>query len=184
MNGKLDINNSTNITNTVANTVKSTDSLIPLSINDKAICFDQSQHDPQMPLLWFLRDHMHLTDTKYGCGIGLCGACTVMINGQALRSCQKPMGSLQANDRIFTAQSIPPTNNIKHYWKTQQIPQCGYCQTGALLACYAQRASYAHRQEGKPASLGDTLNQHLCRCGSYERSRSIDTLSFRGGPTI
>ena len=141
--------------------------LTPLTINDKTVGFDQNQHDPTMPLLWFLRDYMHLTDTKYGCGIGVCGACTVMLNGKAVRACQKTIGTLQANDDISTVQSIPPAHPLKHYWKTQNIPQCGYCQTGALLACYVQR------QKEKSTSLSNTLNQHLCRCGSYQRSRDI-----------
>jgi isoquinoline 1-oxidoreductase subunit alpha len=140
-----------------------------LSINGQTIRLENSPCDPQMPLLWFLRDTMHLTDTKYGCGIGVCGACTVLINGEAVRSCQKTIGSLQTTDCIFTVQHIPPAHPLKNYWKTQSIPQCGYCQTGALLACYAQS------QKEKPASLNDTLNQHLCRCGSYQRSREVNS---------
>lgn len=123
--------------------------------------------EPDTPLLWVLRDTLGLTGTKYGCGIAQCGACTVLIDGQAVRSCQMPLESIGTAD-IRTIESIgadPVGQKVVEAWVAQQVPQCGYCQSGQVMA-----ATALLKQTPKPtdADILDAMT-NLCRCGTYNR---------------
>lgn len=123
--------------------------------------------EPDTPLLWVLRDTLGLTGTKYGCGIAHCGACTVLMDGQAVRSCQMPLESIGTAD-IRTIESIgedPVGHKVVEAWVAQQVPQCGYCQSGQVMA-----ATALLKQTPKPtdADILDAMT-NLCRCGTYNR---------------
>lgn len=123
--------------------------------------------EPDTPLLWVLRDTLGLTGTKYGCGIAQCGACTVLIDGQAVRSCQMPLESIGTAD-IRTIESIgadPVGQKVVEAWVAQRVPQCGYCQSGQVMA-----ATALLKQTPKPtdADILDAMT-NLCRCGTYNR---------------
>ncbi len=133
-------------------------------INEKKVPFNSAAHDEEMPLLWFLRDIVKLTDTKYGCGIGLCGACTVLINGKAKRSCQIPLAQLNETDAITTIQGLNVNAPTILRWKKNNIPQCGYCQTGIILSCHS-----AYLSSSSATTELSLTKQHLCRCGTYQR---------------
>jgi aerobic-type carbon monoxide dehydrogenase small subunit (CoxS/CutS family) len=125
--------------------------------------------DPRMPLLWVLRDVLNLTGTKYGCGIAQCGACTVQVDGVAVRSCGTAAGSV-AGRRITTIEglSVDRRHPLQQAWMTEQVPQCGYCQSGMLMA-----AATLFTQNPKPsdADIDAALGGHICRCGTYQRIR-------------
>src|SRR5579872_5062631 len=109
--------------------------MIQLTINGRNARFDG---DPEMPLLWYLRDRMQLTGTKFGCGMGLCGACTVHIDGQATRSCVTPMNAA-AGKRVTTIEGLSPSGDhpLQKAWRDMNVPQCGYCQTGQIMQAAA-----------------------------------------------
>jgi isoquinoline 1-oxidoreductase subunit alpha len=121
------------------------------------------------PLLWALRDTLGLTGTKFGCGIGACGACTVLHNGEALRSCQTRIGDLEGAE-IVTIEGLSPdlSHPLQKAWIAEQVPQCGYCQSGQILA-----AAALLRAKPKPsdAEIADAMT-NLCRCGTYGRIRA------------
>jgi isoquinoline 1-oxidoreductase alpha subunit len=125
--------------------------------------------DPQMPLLWAIRDLVGLTGTKYGCGIAQCGACTVHLNGNPVRSCSLPVSAV-ANQKITTIEGISPDNShpVQQAWIAEQVPQCGYCQSGQIMAAVALL-----KNKPNPTDKDiDTLMQgHICRCGTYPRIR-------------
>jgi isoquinoline 1-oxidoreductase alpha subunit len=141
--------------------------MIQLTVNAKRLRFDG---DPAMPLLWFLRDELLLTGTKYGCGEGLCGACTVHIDGEALRSCQTPM-SAAAGKRVTTIEGLDPKGNhpLQRAWKANNVPQCGYCQSGQIM-----QAAAMLRTTAKPtdADIDRQMAGNICRCGTYQRIRA------------
>jgi isoquinoline 1-oxidoreductase alpha subunit len=123
--------------------------------------------EPDTPLLWVLRDTLGLTGTKYGCGIAQCGACTVLMDGQAVRSCQMPLESIGTAD-IRTIETIgedPVGQKVVEAWVAQQVPQCGYCQSGQVMA-----ATALLKQTPRPtdADILDAMT-NLCRCGTYNR---------------
>ena len=122
-----------------------------------------------MPLLWVIRDELGLTGTKFGCGVGLCGACTVHINGQATRSCVTPVSSGVGKD-IQTIESISPDNShpVQRAWIAEQVPQCGYCQSGQIMAAVALLRDTPHPNNGQI----DQAMTNICRCGTYDRIRS------------
>ena len=124
--------------------------MIQLTVNTKRQRFDG---DPAMPLLWFLRDELQLTGTKFGCGMGLCGACTVHVDGEALRSCQTPMSAV-AGKRVTTIEGLDPKGNhpLQRAWKANNVPQCGYCQSGQIMqaAAMLKKTRQAHRQRHRP----------------------------------
>jgi isoquinoline 1-oxidoreductase alpha subunit len=138
-----------------------------LNLNAKNVEVDV---DPQMPLLWVLRDVLNLTGTKFGCGIAACGACTVHVNGQATRSCVTPVVSV-ANARITTIESLGSADKphaLQLAWIAEQVPQCGYCQSGMLMAA-------ADLLARKPKPTDDDIEQaisNLCRCGTYQRVKA------------
>jgi isoquinoline 1-oxidoreductase subunit alpha len=125
--------------------------------------------DPDMPLLWFLRDRLGLTGTKFGCGVGFCGACTVHVDGQAMRSCQVPVSALAAR-RVTTIEGL--SDDGRHpcqlAWLEEDVAQCGYCQPGMIMETAARLAG---QKRPDVAELEGALASHLCRCGTYGRMR-------------
>ena len=122
--------------------------------------------EDEMPLLWVLRDELGMTGTKFGCGIGQCGACTVHVNGEAVRSCSLPVFAAQDKE-IITIEGLGENNPVKKAWIEEQVPQCGYCITGQIMATSALLS-----QNLKPSeSEIENKISNLCRCGNYVRVR-------------
>jgi len=123
----------------------------------------------EMPLLWYLRDELHLTGTKFGCGKGLCGACTVHIDGEATRSCITPMKSV-AGKKIVTIEGLSAKGDhpLQKSWQECNVPQCGYCQSGQLM-----QAAALLKDKPKPTDQesDETMQGNICRCGTYQRIR-------------
>jgi isoquinoline 1-oxidoreductase subunit alpha len=127
--------------------------------------------DPQTPLLWVLRDALQLTGTKFSCGIGLCGACTVHMDGRPIRSCSTAV-SLVAGKKITTIEGLAPAGGehpLQTAWKTHQVPQCGYCQSGQIMQAAALLAT---RPNATEAQIETYMEGILCRCGTYQRIRA------------
>jgi len=126
--------------------------------------------DPDMPLLWVLRDILGLTGTKYGCGIAACGACTVHVEGAPQRSCQLRLGDL-AGKRITTIEGLHPEGRhpVQLAWEAEQVPQCGYCQSGQIMSA---AALLAENRRPTDADIDAAMSGHLCRCGTYQRVRA------------
>ena len=137
-----------------------------LQINGKAVQVDA---DPAMPLLWVLRDLLNMTGTKFGCGVAACGACTVRVDGQAVRSCVIPVATL-AGKYIETIEALGTPDHphaLQRAWIAEQVPQCGYCQSGMLMAAAALLA-----KKPKPSDADiDAAMTNICRCGTYQRVR-------------
>ncbi len=137
-----------------------------LNVNGKLVSLDV---DGSTPLLWILREQLALTGTKYSCGIGICGACTVHINGKAVRSCIVPVSSLNASHKIVTIEGLSSDNNhpLQQAWKQLDVPQCGYCQSGMLMSAAALLNSHP-----KPSDADIDANiTNICRCGTFNRVR-------------
>ena len=153
-----------------------------LSINGKTLTLDDAAAPPDMPLLWALRDLLNLTGTKFGCGVSACGACTVHVDGQAVRSCVTPLSAV-AGKPIRTIEALGTSEQphaLQAAWVKHQVPQCGYCQSGMLMAAAALIA-----KNPKPSDADiDASITNLCRCGTYPRIReAIKTAAaaLRGG---
>jgi isoquinoline 1-oxidoreductase subunit alpha len=131
-----------------------------------------TQHDidlePDTPLLWALRDAVGLTGTKFGCGIAQCGACTVHINGRAMRSCSVPIGTLSGAS-IVTIEALSPDGKhpVQQAWLAEDVPQCGYCQSGQIMATVSFLKQYPNPTDAEI----DANITNICRCGTYERLR-------------
>jgi len=141
--------------------------MITLTVNGKKMPVDA---DPDTPLLWVLRDHLNMTGTKYGCGMALCGACTVHVNGQATRSCQAPLSSLTGK-RITTIEAIAQTKEgkaVQDAWVANDVPQCGYCQSGQIMSATALLAKVKRPTD---AEIDGAMSGNVCRCGTYNRIR-------------
>ena len=123
---------------------------------------------PDTPLLWVLRDELGLTGTKYGCGIAACGACTVLVDGQAIRSCQMPVSAVGAA-KVTTIEGLGGAHPLQQAWVKHDVPQCGYCQSGQIMGAVALLS-----QTPKPddAAIGAAMDGHICRCGAYQRIRA------------
>jgi len=136
-----------------------------LRINGKDVTIDVA---PDTPLLWVLRERVGLTGTKFGCGIGLCGSCTVHVDGEAVRSCQLPVGGLEGRE-ITTIEGLSEdgTHPVQEAWVAEQVPQCGYCQSGQIMTAVA----LLKRQPNPTDADIDTAMTNLCRCGTYQRIR-------------
>jgi isoquinoline 1-oxidoreductase subunit alpha len=136
------------------------------SLNDKPVDIDV---DPAMPLLWLLRDELNLTGTKFGCGVAACGACTVLVDGAAVRSCVTPAASVQGKSvRTIEALGTPEAPHaLQRAWVEHQVPQCGYCQSGMLMAAAALLAVHPKPNDAQI----DAAISNLCRCGTYPRVR-------------
>ena len=125
--------------------------------------------DPQMPLLWVLRDTLNLTGTKFGCGMALCGACTVHINGEASRSCITPISAV-AGKKITTIEGLSADGShpVQQAWMEEDVPQCGYCQSGQIMSAVALLSK---KPKPTDADIDDFMNCNICRCGTYQRIR-------------
>jgi isoquinoline 1-oxidoreductase alpha subunit len=120
--------------------------------------------DPSTPLLWVLRDHLELTGTKFGCGSALCGACTVHVDGEAVRSCAYTIDTVQGRG-ITTIEGLPRPNRLQQAWIAHQVPQCGYCQPGFIMAA---AALLAKKRKPTEADIEGSIT-NICRCGTYAR---------------
>ena len=140
--------------------------MITLSVNGVARTVDT---DPDTPLLWVLRDHLGLTGTKFGCGIASCGACTVQVDGQAVRSCSLPLGAVEGTE-VTTIEGLSQDGShpVQRAWVTEQVPQCGYCQSGMIMATAALLKEIP---EPSDADI-DSVITNICRCGTYARVRA------------
>ncbi len=136
--------------------------MISLDINGKSYQVDVGA---DVPLLWVIREHLKLTGTKFGCGIGACGSCTVHIDGKAARSCQTPVGSAQGK-KITTIEGLGENHPVVRAWIKEQVPQCGYCQSGQIMQAAALLARNANPTDQEIVS---TMNGNLCRCATYSR---------------
>jgi aerobic-type carbon monoxide dehydrogenase small subunit (CoxS/CutS family) len=125
--------------------------------------------DPQMPLLWVLRDTLNLTGTKFGCGMALCGACTVHINGEATRSCITPVSAVPGK-KITTIEGLSEEGNhpVQQAWIEIDVPQCGYCQSGQIMSA---AALLTKKPQPSDSDIDDFMSGNICRCGTYQRIR-------------
>jgi isoquinoline 1-oxidoreductase alpha subunit len=138
--------------------------MITFSVNGKKHTVNVS---PDTPLLWVLRDHLQLTGSKFGCGAGLCGACTVHIDGRPERSCITPIKDVQGK-KITTIEGIPAGHPVKQAWLAEEVSQCGYCQPGQIMSAVALLAEKPHPSD---ADIDGAMSGNLCRCGTYGRIR-------------
>ncbi len=141
--------------------------MITLTVNGVPRSFDG---DPTMPLLWYLRDELALTGTKYGCGVAQCGACTVHLGGEPARACQLPMSALESAE-IVTIEGLHPEGEhpLQLAWREIDVPQCGFCQPGQIM-----QAAGLLKHTPKPGDqdIDTAMNGHVCRCGTYPRIRA------------
>jgi len=141
--------------------------MIQLKVNGRTRQFDG---DPEMPLLWYLRDFVELTGTKFGCGMGLCGACTVHLDGKATRSCLTPMKTA-AGKEVLTIEGLSAGGDhpLQRAWKDLNVPQCGYCQSGQIM-----QAAALLKEKPKPndRDIDQAMQGNICRCGTYQRIRA------------
>lgn len=137
-----------------------------LRINGRDVTVDDSA---DTPLLWVLRDTLGMTGTKFGCGIAQCGACTVHLNGEAARSCQLPVGSLEGVE-ITTIEGISDDGShpVQEAWVAEQVPQCGYCQSGQIMSAVALLTKNRNPSD---ADIDAAMEGNICRCGTYQRIR-------------
>jgi isoquinoline 1-oxidoreductase subunit alpha len=134
--------------------------------------------EPDMPLLWVLRDLVGLTGTKYGCGIGSCGSCAILIDGEDSRSCQTAISDVGAK-KITTIEGIAGAglHPLQKAWIDHDVPQCGYCQTGQIMSAAALLKKHANPTD---AQIDDALGSHICRCGTYTRIKEAVKLAAKG----
>jgi len=141
---------------------------ISMTVNGKAVTLDA---DPQMPLLWALREDLQLTGTKFGCGMALCGACTVHLDGQPVRACQTPLEAA-AGKKITTIEGVaatPAGRAVQKAWLKIDVPQCGYCQSGQIMSACALLAS---KKKPTDADIDGAMSGNVCRCGTYNQIRA------------
>jgi isoquinoline 1-oxidoreductase alpha subunit len=148
--------------------------MIKLIVNEKEHKVDVG---PDIPLLWVIREHLKLTGTKFGCGIGLCGSCTVHVDGKAQRSCQIPAGDAQGK-KITTIEGLHEDHPVKKAWIAEQVPQCGYCQPGQIMEA---SSLLAEKPNPTDEDIVNHMSGNLCRCGTYLRIRqAIKTAAKEG----
>ena len=137
---------------------------VAFTINSKAVSVEA---EPDTPLLWVVREHLKLTGTKFGCGSGLCGACTVHLDGRAVRSCQVPMDQVSGK-KITTIEGLSPSSShpLQKAWIAEQVPQCGYCQSGQIMQA---AALLAQNPDPTKAEIVAHMDGNLCRCMTYSR---------------
>jgi isoquinoline 1-oxidoreductase subunit alpha len=140
---------------------------IALNVNGQQKQIDVA---PEMPLLWALRDHVGLTGTKYGCGVAQCGACTVHLDGQPVRACVTPTSAARGR-RVTTIEGLDPKSEhpLQKAWVDEQVPQCGYCQSGQIMSA---AALLAQKPNPTDADIDSALAGNICRCGTYQRIRT------------
>lgn len=149
-----------------------------LHVNGQLREFDA---EPDTPLLWVLREQLGLTGTKYGCGVAQCGACTVHIDGQATRTCVRPVSTVSPSEKVVTIEGLSPDGShpVQQAWAKLDVPQCGYCQSGMIMAVSALLKS-------KPNPSDDDIHAaitNICRCGTYNRVRAAIKVVAQGGQT-
>ncbi|HWB44063.1 MAG TPA: (2Fe-2S)-binding protein [Hyphomicrobiaceae bacterium] len=134
--------------------------------------------DPSMPLLWYLRDELAMTGTKFGCGVGLCGACTVHVNGEAMRSCMVQMSETEGKS-ITTIEGLHPKNEhpVQVAWREVSVPQCGYCQAGQIMQAAALLSKTPAPTDQQ---ILEGMSGNLCRCGCYQRIHAAVRAAARG----
>jgi isoquinoline 1-oxidoreductase subunit alpha len=150
--------------------------MTPLSVNGKPMSVDA---DPETPLLWVLRDFLELTGTKFGCGMALCGACTVHVDGRPTRSCVTPLASVTGR-RITTIEGIGHYKTgrlVQEAWVAENVPQCGYCQSGQIMSASALLSS---NKEPSDAQIDAAMSGNICRCATYPRIRAAIKRAAKG----
>ena len=149
---------------------------VRVTVNGRRLALDL---EPDVPLLWILRDHLGLTGTRFGCGAGLCGACTVHVDGAAVRSCSTPLRDV-AGRRVTTIEGLSrrADHPAQRAWLAEQVPQCGYCQSGQVMAAAALLARVPKPTD---AEIDEAMSGVLCRCGTYPRIRRAIHRAARGG---
>jgi len=137
--------------------------------------------DPETPLLWVIREQIGLTGTKYGCGVAQCGACTVHVDGVAVRSCTMPVSAVTSDQKIVTIEGLSPDGShpVQRAWAELDVPQCGYCQTGQIMAAAALLQSNPNPSD---ADINTEMT-NICRCGTYNRIRAAIKLAAESGET-
>ena len=151
--------------------------MVRFTVNGERLETDVS---PDTPLLWFLRDNLQLTGTKYGCGMSLCGACTVHVNGEAVRACVTPISAL-AGKKVTTIEEIgrtPIGKKVQDAWIAEDVVQCGYCQSGQIMTA---TALLAKTKSPNDAEIDAAMNGNICRCGTYNRVRAAIKAAAGGG---
>ena len=150
--------------------------MLTLVVNSTERTYDG---DPDMPLLWYLRDELGLTGTKFGCGIAQCGACTVHLDGSATRSCQTPMSAVDGS-KVTTIEALSPDGNhpVQVAWRDLNVAQCGYCQTGQIM-----QATSLLKDTPNPTDedIDNIMSGNICRCGTYPRIRAAIKQAAKGG---
>jgi isoquinoline 1-oxidoreductase alpha subunit len=149
--------------------------MVTLRVNGQERSFDG---DPAMPLLWYLRDEIGLTGTKFGCGVALCGSCTVHVDGKAVRACAVAIGDV-AGRAVATIEGLDPEGNhpVQKAWRALSVPQCGYCQAGQIMQAAALLAEKPHPSD---AEIADAMTGNICRCGCYQRINAAVRLASTG----
>ena len=146
-----------------------------LDINGKTVSVKAA---PETPLLWVLRDELGLTGTKFGCGMAQCGACTVHVNGDPVRSCVTPIAALEGA-KIATIESLGGTHPLQQAWVKHDVPQCGYCQSGQIMSA---AALLAQTKAPSDEDIDNAMSGNICRCGTYPRIReAIKSAAKKGG---
>jgi isoquinoline 1-oxidoreductase subunit alpha len=149
---------------------------VAFTVNNKAVSVDA---EPDTPLLWVVREHLKLTGTKFGCGSGLCGACTVHLDGRAVRSCQVPIDQVSGK-KVTTIEGLSPTSShaLQKAWIAEQVPQCGYCQSGQIMQA-AELLAKTRRPTRE--QIVAHMDGNICRCGTYPRIvRAIERAAREG----
>jgi isoquinoline 1-oxidoreductase subunit alpha len=149
---------------------------VAFTVNNKAVSVEA---EPDTPLLWVVREHLKLTGTKFGCGSGLCGACTVHLDGRAVRSCQVPIDQVSGK-KVTTIEGLSPTSNhaLQKAWIAEQVPQCGYCQSGQIMQA-AELLAKTRRPTRE--QIVAHMDGNICRCGTYPRIvRAIERAAREG----
>ena len=136
--------------------------MINLKINGNSVA---SESDPQRPLLWLLREDLEMTGTKFGCGLGQCGSCTVLLDGQPIRSCITPLAAV-ADKSVVTVEGLTAKSAVVGAWRELSVPQCDYCQSGQLMAATALLDKYPQPSDNQ---IDAAMSRQLCRCGTYPR---------------
>ena len=149
--------------------------MVNVSVNGQQRAFDG---DPTMPLMWYLRDELGLTGTKFGCGVALCGACTVHLDGEAVRSCGVAMSDVEAK-KVVTIEGLDPKGEhpVQVAWRNLGVPQCGYCQTGQIMNAAALLAKTPAPTD---AQITSAMAGNLCRCGCYQRIHAAVRAAAKG----
>jgi isoquinoline 1-oxidoreductase alpha subunit len=149
--------------------------MLNLRVNGQSRAFDG---DPSMPLMWYLRDELGLTGTKFACGVALCGACTVHLDGEAVRACGVPMADV-AGKAVITIEGLDPEGKhpVQVAWRNVGVPQCGYCQAGQIMQAAALLAS---KPAPTDAEIDAVMAENLCRCGCYQRIHAAVRAASRG----